>query len=67
MMAANARPDRGNLLITFRRVGEENEQRTADDGVKAVTVAMRMLALRDELQPGDTLTVHENRPRLVAR
>jgi hypothetical protein len=61
-MPAYARPENGALRITFSREGEDDEQRVADDGVKAVTIAMRMLALRDELRPGDTLTVAENRP-----
>jgi hypothetical protein len=47
----------GDLLVTFSREGEEDDQRVAADGIKAVTLAMRMLAVRDELQPGDRLTV----------
>jgi hypothetical protein len=55
----------GSLRVTFSRNSADDEQRVADDGVKAVTIAMRMLALCDELRPGDTLTVAANRPVLV--
>ncbi len=61
-MPAYAKPENGELRITFSRQGEDDEQRVAADGLKAVTIAMRMLALRDELQVGDTLTVRANRP-----
>jgi hypothetical protein len=61
-LPAFATPENGALRITFSREGENDEQRVADNGVKAVSIAMRMLALREELQPSDTLTVAANRP-----
>jgi hypothetical protein len=50
----------GGLIISFYRDDEILEQQTADDGVRAVSVAMRILALRPELKPGDRLTVQSN-------
>jgi hypothetical protein len=62
-MVAHVRPPSGtSLRITFSRRGEGDEQRVADDGNCAVSVAMRLLALKEELRPGDALTVAENRP-----
>jgi hypothetical protein len=45
------------LAITFTRDGAELDHRVAPDGMRAVSLAMRMLALQDELHPGDKLTV----------
>ena len=53
----------GGLIISFYRDDEIQEQQTADDGVRAVSVAMRMLALRQELQPGDRITVQSKGPQ----
>lgn len=61
-MPAYARPENGALLVAFSREGEDADQRVAGDGVKAATLAMRMLAAQDELQPGDALAVRANRP-----
>jgi hypothetical protein len=47
----------GQLLVTFHRDDEVAEQQHAPDGQRAVSIAMRMLALRERLQPGDKLTV----------
>ncbi len=67
-MPAYARPENGELCITFRRDGEDDEQEVVPDGQRAVSAAMKMLALRDELQPGDKLTVERHkRPGLVER
>jgi hypothetical protein len=59
-MPAFTRP--GGLLLVFQRDGEPREEQIAQDGVRAVTIAMRMLAVRDELQPGDRLTVQREPP-----
>ena len=59
-MPAYARPENGALLVTFGR--EAEDQRVAGDGVKAETLAMRMLAAREELRPDDALAVRANRP-----
>jgi hypothetical protein len=59
-MVAYAKP--GGLLLTFHRDDEAIEQLIVADGVKAVTAAMRMLALREELQDGDKLTIEANEP-----
>ena len=64
-MPAYARPENGALVVTFFRDGEEDDQRIAANGVKAVTLAMRMLAAHDELRPGDRLTVQANHPRPI--
>jgi hypothetical protein len=53
----------GGLIISFYRNDEIHEQQTADNGVRAVSAAMRILALRAELQPGDRLTVESNGPQ----
>jgi hypothetical protein len=45
------------LAITFTRDGAELDHRVAPDGMRAVSLAMRMLALQDELMPGDVLKV----------
>jgi hypothetical protein len=55
-MPAYAKPETG-LTITFWRDGKEHDHRVAPDGVRAVSAAMRMLAMLDELQSGDRLTV----------
>jgi hypothetical protein len=66
MMVAHVRPvSKESLRITFSRKGESDERRIADSGNSAVSVAMRILATKDELKPGDTLTVVENRPAVV--
>jgi hypothetical protein len=61
-MPAYVQRENGGLLVTFSREGEDDDQRVADDGATAVSLAMRMLALRDELRPGDRLTVQPNPP-----
>ena len=61
-MPAYARQENGALLVTFSREAEDADQRVAGDGVKAVTLAMRMLAAREELRPDDALAVRANRP-----
>jgi hypothetical protein len=45
------------MILTFSREGEEDDRCVAADGLKAVTLAMRMLAVRDELKRGDKLTM----------
>jgi hypothetical protein len=55
-MPVHIKPESG-LALTFTRDGKEFDHRVAADGMKAVSTAMRMLAMLDELQPGDTLTV----------
>jgi hypothetical protein len=61
-MPAFVQHEDGGLLVTFSREGEDDDQRIADDGATAVSLAMRMLALRDELRPGDRLTIQANLP-----
>jgi hypothetical protein len=53
---------KGSLRITFSRKGENDDQRVADNPQCAVSLAMRILAMLEELRPGDTLVVAENRP-----
>jgi hypothetical protein len=50
----------GSLLVTFSRQGENEEVQIALTGEKALTAALVMLILRDELRPGDCLTVRQN-------
>ena len=47
----------GSLLVTFSRQGENEEVQIALTGEKALTAALVMLMLRDELRVGDCLTV----------
>ena len=47
----------GSLLVTFSRQGENEEVQIALTGEKALTAALVMLILRDELRAGDCLTV----------
>ena len=51
---------RGSLLVTFSRQGENEEVQIALTGEKALTAALVMLMLRDELRAGDCLTVRQN-------
>jgi hypothetical protein len=51
----------GSLLVTFSRQGENEEVQIALTGEKALTAALVMLILRDELCAGDCLTVRQNR------
>jgi hypothetical protein len=65
-VVAHVRPaGRDSLRITFSRKGESDELHIADNGSCAVSTAMRILAVKDTLQPGDTLTIAENRPAIV--
>jgi len=50
----------GSLLVTFSRQGENEEVQIALTGEKALTAALVMLMLRDELRAGDCLTVRSN-------
>ena len=50
----------GSLLVTFSREGENEEVQIALTGEKALTAALVMLMLRDELRVGDCLTVRPN-------
>ena len=43
----------GSLLVTFSRQGENEEVQIALTGEKALTAALVMLMLRDELRAGD--------------
>jgi hypothetical protein len=47
----------GTLAITFHREGEPPERLIAPDGYRAVSTAMRLLAVRDRLFAGDRLTI----------
>jgi hypothetical protein len=65
-VVAHVRPaGKESLRITFSRKGESDELRIADNGSSAVSMAMRILAVKDALQPGDTLTIAENKPVTV--
>jgi hypothetical protein len=67
-MVAHVKPaGKDSLRITFSRKGkgESDELRIADNGSCAVSMAMRILAVKDTLLPGDTLTIAENRPAAV--
>jgi hypothetical protein len=59
-MPAYTKPNIGRLLLTFSRDGEEPEQQVAPTGLAAVSMAMRMLSLKEELLAGDRLTVETN-------
>ena len=50
-------PSQTLLLITFETDGEEPEQERARTGERALKVALLMIAKRDELRHGDSLTV----------
>ena len=50
----------GSLLATFSREGENEEIQIALTGEKALTAALIMLILPDELRAGDCLTVRQN-------
>jgi hypothetical protein len=56
-MVGRTRTYRGTLLVTFTTDGEEPEQQLAATGERALKVALLMLAKRDALRPGDSLTV----------
>jgi hypothetical protein len=65
-MVAHVKPaGKDSLRITFSRKGESDELRIADNGSIAVSMAMRILAVKDTLLSGDTLTIAENRPATV--
>jgi hypothetical protein len=55
-MPVHMHPESG-LAIVLMRDGRELDHRVARDGVRAVSMAMHMLSVLDELQPGDKLTV----------
>jgi hypothetical protein len=50
----------GSLVVTFSRQGENEEVQIALTGEKALTAALVMLMLWDELRAGDCLTVRQN-------
>jgi hypothetical protein len=50
----------GSLVVTFSREGKNEEVQIALTGENALTAALVMLILRDELRPGDCLTVRQN-------
>jgi hypothetical protein len=56
-MVARTRTERGLLLVTFSRDGEDPEQQLASGGARALKMALLMIAKRDELRDGDQLTV----------
>lgn len=56
-MPAFAKLNPGQLFVVFKRDGKEVEQQIAKNGMTAVSVAMQMLMLREELRPGDGLIV----------
>jgi hypothetical protein len=55
-MPAYTRCEPALLLVTFETDGEEPEQALAPRGARALKTALLMLAKRDELRDGDTLT-----------
>jgi hypothetical protein len=57
-MPAYTRPENG-LAVTFHRDSEADDRRIAVTGTAAVVLAMRMLAVRDDLRAGDRLIVEE--------
>jgi len=56
-MVALTRTYRGTLLVTFSPDGEEPEQELVPTGERALKTALLMLAKRDALRDGDSLTV----------
>jgi hypothetical protein len=50
----------GSLLVTFSRQGENEEVQIALTGEKALTAALVMLMLQDNLRAGDCQTVRQN-------
>jgi hypothetical protein len=57
LMVGRTRTYSGHLLLTFTTDGEEPEQQLAATGERALKIALLMIARRDVLRPGDTLTV----------
>ncbi len=55
-MPAHIRTNPALLLVTFETDGGEPEQALAPTGERALKMALLMLAKRDELRHGDTLT-----------
>jgi hypothetical protein len=53
-MVARVQPH-GALAVSFTRVGREIDLRVAPDGVRALKMALLMLASLDELRDGDAL------------
>jgi hypothetical protein len=56
-----------SLVIVFSRTGREPERLTARDGVTAVSTAMKMLALKDELHAGDSLVIERDNNAVAKR
>jgi len=56
-MPAHIRNEPALLLVTFETDGAEPGQALAPTGERALKMALLMLAKRDELRHGDTLTV----------
>ena len=50
----------GKFTVTFWRSGEIEDGRTADDGRKALRMALLLLAELDDLRAGDRLECHES-------
>lgn len=61
-MAPYAQPNIGRLVLVFSRAGDHDERIVVGDGSRAVSAAMKILSLKDELRPGDKLTVERREP-----
>lgn len=59
-MAGYAKPNIGKIVLTFIRDGMETDHRVCPNGMTAISTAMKILSFKDELRPGDTLTVSAN-------
>jgi hypothetical protein len=57
-MPAHIHPN-SRFVVTLWRDGETLDARTAATGERALKIALLMLAVLDELQDGDRLTVSE--------
>ena len=56
-MVARTRPESHALVVTFSRDGEEPEEMFASDGQRAWRNAITLIARREWLLSGDTLTI----------
>jgi hypothetical protein len=56
-MPAYVQREKDGLEITLSRGNHELGHAVAADGVRAISAAMRILAVQDELRAGDVLTV----------
>jgi hypothetical protein len=64
-VVARTRPESHALVVTFSRDGEEPEEMFAGDGQRAWQNAIALIAKRELLLSGDTLTVRRTEEDLI--